>query len=98
MYFGSSVESDDVDLRINDFKLFLVNHPLNTKRGGVCIYYKESLIMKTINICYLQECLLCEVIIDNRGYIALIYRSSKISEFQHFLSGFEQLIINIEGF
>ena len=54
--------------------------------------------MKTINICYLQECLLCEVIIDNRGYIALIYRSSKISGFQHFLSGFEQLIINIEGF
>ena len=54
--------------------------------------------MKTINICYLQKCLLCEVMIDNRGYIALIYRSSKISEFQHFLSGFEQLIINIEGF
>ena len=39
--------------------------------------------------------------IDNiRGSIALIYRSlsQNSSEFQHFLSGFEQLLINIEGF
>ena len=39
--------------------------------------------------------------IDNiREYIALIYRSpsQKSSDFQHFLSGFEQLLINIEGF
>ena len=54
-----------------------------------------------INISYLQECLLCEVMIDNiRGCIALIYRSPSQNslEFQHFLSGFEQLLINIEGF
>ena len=36
--------------------------------------------------------------IDNRGYTALIYRSSKISEFQHVLSSFEQVIVNIQGF
>ena len=39
--------------------------------------------------------------IDNiRGCIALIYRSPSQNslEFQHFLSGFEQLLINIEGF
>ena len=53
-----------------------------------------------INISYLQECLLCEVMIDNiRGCIALIYRSpcQNSLEFQHFLSGSEQLLINIEG-
>ena len=65
------------------------------------MYYKESLVVKMINISYLQECLLCEVMIDNiRGCIALIYRSPSQNslEFQHFLSGFEQLLINIEGF
>ena len=65
------------------------------------MYYKESLVVKMINISYLQECLLCEVMIDNiRGRIALIYRSPSQNslEFQHFLSGFEQLLINIEGF
>ena len=40
-YFDSSVESDDDDLRINGYKLIRTGHHLNTKRGGVCIYYKE---------------------------------------------------------
>ena len=78
-----------------------MDDPLNTKRGGVCIYYKESSVVKMINISYLQEFLLCEVMIHNiRGCIALIYRfpSQNSSEFQHFLSDFEQLLINIEGF
>ena len=73
-----------------------MDHPLNTKRGGVCMYYKESLVVKMINISYLQECLLCEVMIDNiRGCIALINRppNQNSLEFQHFLSGFDQLLI-----
>ena len=71
-YFDSSVESEDDDLRINGYKLIQMDHPMNTKRGGVCMYYKESLVVKMINISYLQECLLCEVVIDNiRLYIAL---------------------------
>ena len=39
--------------------------------------------------------------IDNiRGCIALIYRSPSQNslEYQDFLSGFEQLLVNIEGF
>ena len=49
------------------------------------MYYKESIVAKMINISYLQ-CLLCEVMIDNRGCIALIYRSSSQNslEFQFF--------------
>ena len=75
-YFDFWVESDDDDLRINGYKLIQLDNHLNTKRGGVCIYYKESLVVEMINISYLQECLLCEDMIDNiRGYIALIYRS-----------------------
>ena len=64
------------------------------------MYYKKSLVVKTINISYLQECLLCEVMTDNiRECIALIYRSPSQNslEFQNFRSGFEHLLINIEG-
>ena len=32
-----------------------MDHPLNTKRGGACKYYKESLVVKMINISYLQK-------------------------------------------
>ena len=100
-YFYSSVKSEDDDLRINGYKLIRMDHPLNTKRNGICMYYKESSVVKMINVSYLQECLLYEVMIDNiRGCIALIYRppNQNSLEFQHFLSGFEQLLINIEGF
>ena len=101
-YFDSSADSDeDDDLRINGYKLIRTDHHLNTKRGGVSIYYRQSLVVKMINIFYLQECLFCEVMIDNiRGYIALTYRSQSqnSSDFQHFISGFEQLFISIEGF
>ena len=72
-----------------------MDHPMNTKKSGVCVYYKESLVVKMINISYLQECLLCEIMIDNiKGCIALIYRfpSQSSLDFQHFLSGFEQLL------
>ena len=65
------------------------------------MYYKKLLVAKMVNISHLQECLLCEVMIDNiRWCIAFIYRSPSQDslEFQHFLSGFEQLLINIEGF
>ena len=65
------------------------------------MYYKTLLVVKMVNISHLQECLLCEVMIDNiRWCIAFIYRSPSQDslEFQHFLSGFEQLLINIEGF
>ena len=82
-YFDSSVESDDDDPRINGYKLIRMDLPLKLKRGGVCICYKESLVVKMINISYLQECLLCEVMIDNiRGCIALIYRSPSQKEFK----------------
>ena len=86
---------------INGYKSFQIDHAFNIKIDFLLMYYKESLVVKMINISYLQECLLCEVMIDNiRGRIALIYRSPSQNslEFQHFLSGFEQLLINIEGF
>ena len=100
-YFDSSVESDDVSLRISGCKLFWTDHYSNTKIGGFCIYYKEPLALKTITISYLQQSLLCEVILDKiKGYISIVYRSpsQNRSDFQHFLSVFEQLLINIRDF
>ena len=48
----------------------------NTKRGGVCINYKEVLCLRVINVNYLNECLRFEFKIDDkiRSFIRL-YRS-----------------------
>ena len=42
-FLDSSFESDDKDLMSNGYNLIRSNHP--SKRGDVCIYCKESLVV-----------------------------------------------------
>ena len=37
-------------LEIDGYNLIRADHPNNTKRGGVCIYYKESLPVRVISL------------------------------------------------
>ena len=48
-YLDSSISNDDDNLEIPGYDLFRADHPSNTKRGGVCIYY-NSLPLKILNI------------------------------------------------
>ena len=46
---------------IDGYDFIRSDHPNDIKRGGVCIYYKESLPVRAINIPYLKEALLLEM-------------------------------------
>ena len=72
-YLDSSIQSDDRDISINGYKLIRADHPSNSKRGGVCIFYRESLAVQSIKINYLNECLLCEVSFNNKKVTMLSY-------------------------
>ena len=83
---------------LDGYKLIRSDHPSNTKRGGVCIYYKESLAVRLVDIISLHECLVCEVTVQNiKGYIAVMYRppSQSSIEFESFLSGFEDMLSSV---
>ena len=72
----------------------IMDHPGNAKRGGVCIYYKETLALKVISIPYLNESLLCEVTIRSKKCtIGTVYRypSQNSDELESFLLNFEFL-------
>ena len=43
-YLDSSISNDDDDLKIPGYDLFRVDHPSNTKRVSVCIYYRNSFL------------------------------------------------------
>ena len=75
-YLDSSILHDDDNLQISGYNLYNEDHPLNVKRGGVCIYYKISLPLKIRNIHYLQECINFEIKIKDKlcNFISL-YRS-----------------------
>ena len=54
-YLDSSTPSDDSNLGISGYTLVRSDHPSNSKRGGVCIYYKSFLPLRILNVQHLQE-------------------------------------------
>ena len=101
-FLNSSFESNDKDLMKEGYNSIRRDHPSYTKRGGVCIYYKESSAVRIKNITSLTEFLVCEVTVQKKkkkkkkGYVHVVYRSpsQSTSEFVSFLSGLEDLISN----
>ena len=100
-YLDNSVLSDERDLNFPGYKLVRADYPGNVKRGGVCIYFKESLSIRFLDVpSNLNECLLCELSYKNKKcFIATLYRSPSQSreEFEKFLSNFEVLIKTISN-
>ena len=97
-YFDSATPNNL--LEIEGYNLVRADHLNNFKRGGVCIYYKESLHVRAINLPYFNEVLLLEMSHNNKKLIvSVIYRSPSQNndEFNLFLSNFEKLIIDIKN-
>ena len=46
----SGISSADFNLELPGYNLVRANNPTNTKRGGVCIYYQNSLPLKVIDM------------------------------------------------
>ena len=87
-------------LEIDGYNLVRADHPNDTKRGGVCIYYKESLPVRVINLSYFEEALLLEMTYHNKKVIvSVIYRSpsQSINEFDSFLFNLEKLVSDINN-
>ena len=75
-YLDSTISSDDSSLSVDRYNLTRADHPKDIKQGGICIYYRETLPVKTIQIDYLPECLICEFDYENKKmFIAALYRS-----------------------
>ena len=92
-YLNSTVDPNN--LLINGYKLVRADHPDDVKRGGVCLYYRENLTLQLVDTPYIEQCILCEIHIQNTtGYVAVIYRSPSQSsnEFEEFLVNFDKIL------
>ena len=95
-YLDSTIP--DSLLEIGGCDLFCADHPNNIIRGGICIYYKESLPVRVISLPYFKEALLLEMTDNNKKIImSVIYPSPSQNnyKFDSFLSNFEQLLRDI---
>ena len=65
-YLDSTISSNDNNLTIPCYDLHRTDHPSDVKRWRVCIYYKNFLPLKLIDIQYLQECINFEMKIGEK--------------------------------
>ena len=89
---NSSNSHADETLEISGYSLVPSDHPLNSKRGGVCIYYKNYLHLRFFSVSYLSECIDLKIMIRNKicNFITL-YRSlsQNQDDFQAFIDNLE---------
>ena len=98
-YLNSSHLHSDQRINIQGYQLLRADHPDNTNRGGVSLYYKENLPLRIRNdISPLQECLVCEIKINKKKcFVSCLYRSPSQSsvEFDDFCAGLETTFSNL---
>ena len=76
------------------------NHPSGDKKGGVGIFYKESLPLKIRHDLSFEECIVTELIFGHKKiFFTVLYRNpinkAGTPEFENFIQNFEDLYQNI---
>ena len=97
-YLDSSIPSDDDNLELPEHNLVRADNPTNTKKGGVCIYYHNSLPLKVIDIQFSNECINFEIRIGGKlcSFLCLNRSPSQTRDiFETFADNFELTIDTI---
>ena len=97
-YLDSSVPNDDPRLNLSGYKPVRLDKLCNGKRGGVGIYFKETLAVQPAPTNSLKECLLLQGFIGNeKGVLLSLYRlpSQSQEELDDFLFSLDQLLSNM---
>ena len=98
-FLNSSILSDDNRIKIDAYNLIRSDHPSDSKKGGVYIYYKEHIpLILRDDINTLDNCLVTEIRSQNeKCFLTCIYRSlsQNQNEFKNFCTNFDILLNNI---
>ena len=58
-YLDSTVDANNP--LVNGYKILRADHWDNVKRGGMCLYYWETLTLQLVDTLYIEQCILCEI-------------------------------------
>lgn len=101
-FLDSSVSDDDPRLALDGYSLIRSDHPADTKRGGVCIFYKSCLsLVHKPELSNLNECIVCEIHSGiKRVFLTLIYRSPSqtLDEFNLFKQKLDMTLSSINNY
>ena len=92
-FLDSSISFDNENPYIKDHKLVRADQPGKVKRGGLSVYFKESITVRRLPNPYLKDCLIVEVSINhNKSYVVLLYwlPSQAHDNFNSFSTNFDK--------
>ena len=79
-------------MSLQGYNLIRADHLDDVKRGGVCVYVKDSLATRVCVITKLNECIVIELNINSKkGYIISLYRSPSQTNDE-----FDEFLINLD--
>ena len=81
-------------LNVDGYNIVRSDHPSDSKRCGVCCYFKESLPIRILKITPMTEYLVLEILCNKLVIVSVIYRSLSQSsqELAQFVMLFSQLL------
>ena len=76
-FLSSSIQNDDHKLKIDGYNLVRPDHPTDSKKGGIGIYYKEHIpLIRRDDLCTLDNCLITEIPLQSKKcFLTCVYRS-----------------------
>ena len=98
-FLNSSIGTNDDRISIDGYNLIRADHPSNSKRGGVCIYFKEHIpLIKRDDICTLDNCLVTEIrSLGEKNFLTCVCHSPSQNhdEFEDFCTKLDLLMSSI---
>ena len=89
-------QNDSDRIKIDGYNLITLDNPSDSKKGGVCVYYKKYIsLYKRDDISTQDNCLVTKICWQNEKYfLSFLYRSPSQdkNDFENFCTNFDILL------
>ena len=100
-FLNSSLNSEDDRLKIEGYNLIRSDHPRDSKKGGVYVYYMEHIpLVRRDDLCTLSNCLVTEIHLENeKCFLTCRYQSPSQTqhEFENFCTNLDTLMDHLNN-
>ena len=100
-FLDSTIDLNDGSININGYFILRADHPSKNKRGGVCIYFKQSLpLIKRDDLSMMQETMVTKISVENEICFFTCFCSSPSQdhdELNNFCSELNLCLTNINN-
>ena len=100
-FLDSTIDLTDKNINFDGYSILRADHLSNNKRGGVCVYFKQSLpLIRRDDLRTMQETIVTEISVENEAcFFTCFYRSPSHShnELENFCSELNLLLTTINN-